>query len=452
MSTFFLLSLCVLIAFYMVGAGNAAVFIGTSETTICMLLLVVLYGASAIPLNYIYSFAFDNYSTAQIMIILLNFMTGFVLVLAHYVMGVTPQLQLMSKVLVHIFRFFPGYNLGEGLINLTTIYLENSIRGEHHHAFGWDVTGRSLVFMLLEAIGYFSVVLLSESRVVRMMMAQYELRRVARYGADPAGLVNSEPDEDVVCEEKKVSAYLDALHMLQQCDQQQVGYDNSSLPSQQDGCEVHDMRYWSSVAGREQLHRCRTKVQRLSLLIDHLEKVYVPTGLRWRGGKAKYAVRGISLACEEGERFGLLGVNGAGKTTTLSILTGESVASSGEIYVGNEPLSNTLTQRRLGYCPQVDPLLELLTAYETLYFFGRIRGVSEGVLERRVQSLIKQTGLLPHAHRPCGTYSGGNKRKLSLAVALIGDPKVLLLDEVSNDRMLVHIYSMITGIIVSLHM
>lgn len=104
----------------------------------------------------------------------------------------------------------------------------------------------------------------------------------------------------------------------------------------------------------------------------------------------------------------------------------------------------------IGYCPQVDPLLDLMNGYETLHFFGRIRGSGssssssflpypltvEGMsvehLSERVPELLKQVGLGPFAHKPCGTYSGGNKRKLSLAVALIGDPAVLFLDEPST--------------------
>ena len=86
-----------------------------------------------------------------------------------------------------------------------------------------------------------------------------------------------------------------------------------------------------------------------------------------------------------------------------------------------------------GYCPQTDPLLDLMNAYETLWFYGRIRcNITETVLQHRIGSLIKDVGLCRYANRPCGTYSGGNKRKLSLALALIGDPKVLFLDEPST--------------------
>jgi ABC-type multidrug transport system ATPase subunit len=94
------------------------------------------------------------------------------------------------------------------------------------------------------------------------------------------------------------------------------------------------------------------------------------------------------------------------------------------------PFSHFLFFSSFRYCPQVDPLLEQMTGYETLWFFGKIRGIPHEILEKRVQELIVETDLLPYANIPCGKYSGGNKRKLSLAVALIGNPKVLLLDEV----------------------
>lgn len=107
------------------------------------------------------------------------------------------------------------------------------------------------------------------------------------------------------------------------------------------------------------------------------------------------------------------------------------MATAGEIYIGNQSLSDPDTKRMIGYCPQTDPLLELMTARETLWFFGRIRGGKDSEpnrLKTIVNRLIEQLGLSNYADKPCGTYSGGNKRKLSLAVALIGNPKLLLLD------------------------
>ena len=73
-----------------------------------------------------------------------------------------------------------------------------------------------------------------------------------------------------------------------------------------------------------------------------------------------------------------------------------------------------------------------MNAFETLWFFGRIRGIPSHILQRRIDKLIDKVGLRKYAHRMCGNYSGGNKRKLSLAVAMIGNPKLLLLDEPSS--------------------
>jgi ATP-binding cassette subfamily A (ABC1) protein 3 len=73
-----------------------------------------------------------------------------------------------------------------------------------------------------------------------------------------------------------------------------------------------------------------------------------------------------------------------------------------------------------------------MNSYETLWFYGRIRGIPPDILKRRIDQLIHGVGLVKYAHRNCGNYSGGNKRKLSLAVTLIGNPKLLLLDEPSS--------------------
>jgi len=184
--------------------------------------------------------------------------------------------------------------------------------------------------------------------------------------------------------------------------------------------------------------------------------VYPPSFL---GGKAKHAVRGLTLGCPAGERFGFLGINGAGKSSTLNVLTGDIAPTSGEVFIAGHPLSDPKTRLAIGYCPQTDPLFDLLTARETLWFYGRIRGIDVDTLTARVEALIDQVraliypylglylslsspylcptmidqvGLTKFADRCSGTYSGGNKRKLSLAVSLIGAPRVLLLDEPSS--------------------
>uniref|UniRef100_A0A6I8NQH5 ATP binding cassette subfamily A member 7 n=1 Tax=Ornithorhynchus anatinus TaxID=9258 RepID=A0A6I8NQH5_ORNAN len=126
--------------------------------------------------------------------------------------------------------------------------------------------------------------------------------------------------------------------------------------------------------------------------------------------------------------FGLLGVNGAGKTSTFRMLTGDTPVSGGEAFLQGFSVVSDLqgAHRYMGYCPQFDALTDLLTGREHLEFFSRLRGIPE---EEVAKKGLTKLGLLQYADRPAGGYSGGNKRKLSTAIALVGGPPVLFLDE-----------------------
>jgi len=133
-----------------------------------------------------------------------------------------------------------------------------------------------------------------------------------------------------------------------------------------------------------------------------------------------------------------LGVNGAGKTTTLSVLTGDTNPTAGDAYVaghdvtGQTPGGVEEARKSIGFCPQTNPLLDLMTGWDTLLMFGKLRGIPSDRLEETVNDLISALTLTPHAHKPSCSYSGGNKRKLSLGIAIIGDPDVLFIDEASS--------------------
>ena len=145
------------------------------------------------------------------------------------------------------------------------------------------------------------------------------------------------------------------------------------------------------------------------------------------------AVQDITFGVKKGEVFALLGPNGAGKSTTISLIRGDIRPSSskGEIFVGNIPISKRRTAARhlLGVCPQVDAC-DQMTVIEHLRFYARVRGVPD--VENNVWEGIRAVGLEPFCHRMAAALSGGNKRKLSLAIALMGNPAVLLLDEPSS--------------------
>lgn len=166
------------------------------------------------------------------------------------------------------------------------------------------------------------------------------------------------------------------------------------------------------------------------LSIQRLRKVFPP---KRHGQKSVIATEDISFHVEKNEIFGLLGANGAGKTTTLSMLTRLLVPSSGNAYIsGHSILSDFNTgATHLGVVTQNNSLWDRLSVESHLYLFARLRGVPEDQVKRVVDGTIDQLELTPHRHKLAMRLSGGMKRKLCVAIALIGDPEVVLLDEPS---------------------
>uniref|UniRef100_A0A803T1K2 ATP-binding cassette sub-family A member 2 n=1 Tax=Anolis carolinensis TaxID=28377 RepID=A0A803T1K2_ANOCA len=162
------------------------------------------------------------------------------------------------------------------------------------------------------------------------------------------------------------------------------------------------------------------------LKIENLTKVYKSR----RTGRI-LAVDRLCVGVRPGECFGLLGVNGAGKTTTFKMLTGDESTTGGEAFVNGHSILRDLlqVQQSLGYCPQFDALFEELTAREHLELYTRLRGVPWKDQERVVKWALEKLELSKYADKPASTYSGGNKRKLSTAIALIGYPAFIFLDE-----------------------
>ncbi|MGH0132671.1 UNVERIFIED_CONTAM: hypothetical protein FKN15_050037 [Acipenser sinensis] len=159
------------------------------------------------------------------------------------------------------------------------------------------------------------------------------------------------------------------------------------------------------------------------LKIKDLSKTYI--------GRSRPAVDRICVGVPPGECFGLLGVNGAGKTTTFKMLTGDTDVTSGEASVaGYSILTDILDiHQNMGYCPQFDAIDDLLTGREHLQLYARLRGVPGNEINRVAEWGIQKLGLVDYAERCAGTYSGGNKHKLSTAIALIGCPPLVLQDE-----------------------
>uniref|UniRef100_A0AAA9RZ86 ABC transporter domain-containing protein n=1 Tax=Bos taurus TaxID=9913 RepID=A0AAA9RZ86_BOVIN len=146
------------------------------------------------------------------------------------------------------------------------------------------------------------------------------------------------------------------------------------------------------------------------------------------------AVNKVSFTVQAEECFGLLGLNGAGKTTIFKILTGEESITSGDAFVNSISVSSDLRKVRqwIGYCPQVDALLDHMTGKETLVMFSRLRGIPERHISSCVDQILDDLLMYTYADKLVKTYSGGNRRKLSAGIALLGEPVVIFLDEPST--------------------
>ena len=143
----------------------------------------------------------------------------------------------------------------------------------------------------------------------------------------------------------------------------------------------------------------------------------------------KIAVNDVSLSVQRGEIYGLLGPNGAGKTTLMSIIAGILDPTEGRVEVlGGDPHDREI-RARIGYCPQESVVYDNLTGLENLMFYAGLYGLSGSRAKQKSEELIRFVGLEEYAKDLVKTYSGGMKKRLNFAIALVGDPDLILLDE-----------------------
>ena len=137
----------------------------------------------------------------------------------------------------------------------------------------------------------------------------------------------------------------------------------------------------------------------------------------------------INLEIFEGEIFGLLGPSGAGKTTLVKQLTGLDMPTSGESYLFQKKMPTLKLINSIGYMAQSDALYEDLTAKENLQFFSELYGLKGEKQTRRITEVMELVQLSDDLTKLVSNYSGGMKRRLSLAIAMLHEPKILILDE-----------------------
>ncbi|KAG5501449.1 hypothetical protein JKF63_03278 [Porcisia hertigi] len=331
------------------------------------IIVLLLYGVSGIFMAYALGFLFDNHSTAQNVVMLVNFITGFLLVLTVVALSFNKGTEKAAKVLRWIFRILPSFCVGEAINGLASIRLVRSFDSTKS-PWDMDVVGWDCVYMAVE-IPLFIFLTIFIDHPGRRQRSQ----RLFHNPDAPPDMIENE-DEDVVAERHAV------------------------LES----------------AERE----------------DDLVRV---VNLRKEYSNGKVAVRNLTFGVQPGQVFGFLGTNGAGKTTTISILCQEFYPTRGRAYLCGYDIVEQSSEalQCIGYCPQFDACLDLLTVEEHLYLYAGVRGISSSTRDKVVHGLLQLCGLTEYRRTKSHELSGGNRRKLSVAVSLMGGPRVVFLDEPS---------------------
>lgn len=366
----------VALAFVVFAIFNRTEYVGGVETGFATCVVFLLYGFAGVGSSYAVSFFFDHHDTAQNVVMLANFICGFLLVLVIYFLDILGSTRDVATVLRYIFRLIPSYSLGEGIINLASMeFLRLISRTKSGKSpFDLDVVGWDLIYLGFQGPVLLGITLLVD-HPARQLRAQQLLG-----SKEPAPKIDNEDDD--VAEERR-------------------------LIEQEGGAAANGFDRLATVKG--------------------LRKVYpTPNG-------DKVAVKNLSFGVERGEVFAFLGTNGAGKTTTISILCGEFLPTTGVCTVGGSDVvaDSQEARKKIGYCPQFDALHDLLTPAEHLFLYAGLRGVPTEEREALVERLLMFCGLDHHRFKVARSLSGGNKRKLSVAISLIGGPLVVFLDEPS---------------------
>uniref|UniRef100_A0A8C4SW48 P-type phospholipid transporter n=1 Tax=Erpetoichthys calabaricus TaxID=27687 RepID=A0A8C4SW48_ERPCA len=334
-----------------------------------LIALLLLYGWSVTPLMYPASYLFSVPSTAYVALSCINLFIGINSSAATFILELFEHnrfLQKLNTILKKVLIIFPHFCLGRGLMDLAI----NQAVTDVYSRFGED---HQLNPFNWDFVGRNLVAMATEGLVYFGLNILIQRRFFLKpWVSESKKCSFTDEDEDVAKERERIVK----------------------------GGSKTDILY-----------------------IKDLSKTYM--------GRCRPAVDRICIGVPPGECFGLLGVNGAGKTTTFKMLTGDTDVTSGEATVaGYSILSSILdVHQNMGYCPQFDAIDELLTGREHLELYARLRGVPRKEVSRVAEWGIQKLGLHNYADYSAGTYSGGNKRKLSTAIALIGCPPLVLLDE-----------------------
>ena len=362
--------------------------------------LFLLNGVTMVLSVYFFSFLFKSPGKGQVFIFLYVYFFATFLVILSFVLRVIPSTSdLTVNYLEFIFRCFPPFSYSYAMLNLSNLKFYQLV-------FQWDEIPKAFekrgalwefIYLSVEAVVLFILVFLIEF--------SYKLAFLLKKKTINQNKLENKEEKD----DKKI-------HFL---DEEKNLKENKSLIEEKNPESIEDKN---------------SDIIEPDVKIENLTKVYnTKSLLSCSKSSKKQAIKGISFTMKPGTIFGLLGTNGAGKTSTFKILTGDIFPTSGNAYIKSKKMPHNILQIRkyLGYCPQFDTILDNLTAKEHLSLYANIKGIQKKYHNDLITEMLTRMNLQKYANIKSKEFSGGNKRKLSVAISLLGGPSIILLDEPS---------------------
>ena len=378
-------------------------------TGICILLLLafgyykeylyifyITFGPGMISLTYVLSFAFQSESAAQNVIIILNYLIGGTGAIIIVVLRSIESFKNIAKVLEYIFALLPNFNFSFSynfLLQKIAVYLVDYPQ-DWRRFDDKEVIRR---FNLLKSIIYISV-------------ADFILYTIILIIVESSSYSFSKPKNN------KLESNINDSAVLKEIDKV------NNINDEEDKIIIEN-----------ELNNNDKNKNNYSVRIKNLQKIF-KNGCCSSSDDNIYAIKNLNFCVEPGECFGLLGLNGAGKTTTFKCITQELCQNNGKIFINGKNIYGKFSELNelFGYCPQFDAIFEYMSVYENLEFYARIKGVKKDLLQKLVKAMIKEMSLDEFTNKISGRLSGGNKRKLTVAISMLCNPPIILLDEPST--------------------
>ena len=357
--------------------------LATEQCWEALWVLFFLYIINIIPFTYFTSFFFEEYGYAQTVTFTVHLMISTVLTLLVGLLRIIGKSKDIAQGVAYLFRIIPSFSFGYGTFNIANRKVYAFLDGYYNpkSPYDYEIAGTEMLYLGVTAI------------IVWILLIVFEITNegetITRYFAD---------------RKLKNSAYFRAMTIGKRKDQ-------------------------DIIDEKERLLKMKPE-ELLLKVVDMKKYFYVPYDEK----KVKLAVDSLCLGTSKGECFCLLGVNGAGKTTSFRMLTGEIKPDEGSIHInGIDVINNTNKIRdKIGYCPQVDPLLDILSVEEHLYLFAGLKGIPYDMKKKLIDDKMQDLDLYRFRNISSCMLSGGNKRKLSFAIATLGNPSLVFLDEPSS--------------------